>query len=321
MSTPVGVTNYQDQDAFARGVIGFMDGFNMVDPELDGLFSELTLDVLDDRDQYPVRSHNWQKDMEEWEGVEFVAHDRIYDALQPALEYHIKWEDTSKENRHSKGASTEAKANAAGAAARSKPSRTLVGKHIPTDSADTNQSGRVITGKAFFTLTGAGGHYGRPANVNSFDVDVSNTAAMTAADWLIAFNAGVDFFRSVESDQGQLLRPPVSNLLFVNALSHEPGYISAFKPPLVTAGGTNVYQNGGERSRVMEFSFPDIAAGSLYCYNVSPGLPKPYFWVHQEQWLNIYPGPQDVEWIYGRGHAEWGLGFGQPLTACKMNLV
>jgi hypothetical protein len=320
MTTPIGITDYTDQDAFARGVIGFRDGFNGEDPELSGLFSELVQDIIDDRDQYPVRARNWQKDMQKWEGVEFVAHDRIYSALQPMDEWHSKWEDPTKENRHSGGQSTEDKAREVGAMARSKPWRTLVGTHIPTDASDTAQSGRVITAKAFFTASGAGGHYGRTPNVNIQDVDVSTPTALTSADWLLVLNAAINWFKAVESDQGEKLRPPVSNVIFVNATAHEPGYIERFQPALNATGGTNVYQNGGVRGRTMEFAFPDLAAGAVYAFNVSPGLPKPFFWVHQREWLNLYPGPQRVEWIEGRAHAEWGLGFGQPLTALKITL-
>lgn len=322
----VTITSGDDQLWFPRQVTAFENGLTTpVDPVLNSIWDALVLDMPNPEKVFKHRDFGWLSRWYEWKGQEHGDSMQRYDASDEVKEWHINWEIPKADLKFAAGPRIERKALQAGNGALLEPRLRLLETHIQADAVSTSTANknRVVTNKAFFASAGsATEHFGDDANANNLTQDITATGAITAAEALILHKTTRSTFKGFKTDRGEFVRYPVSNVLYLMNEGHVPGFLEAFKAEIISQT-SNVFTGGGTSflpAQVM--AVPDMPTTTLQAYNISPGVDKPYGFLHPEgEFIELgTDGPELVRHETVRGHAYWQLIFLNPFAAINYTL-
>lgn len=323
---PFAITNADLQRLLPLARHSFLEGLESNTAKMNGIRNALVEDVPYPQDTIQLRELGSTGTWYPWEGESQSEAFNLYTGSQAIAEHHLEIPLNMRDLAFAAGPILEKKAAQAGEKHGAYQMTKLLGTHLDVDASATAQAARVLGGTRFFRVTGDSGHFGQAANVNSLTYNASNTAAMTAAEWNAVHTAIMVQMMGFKDDKGVLLNPFIEKLLYVATPGHAPGFIEAFKANLVANGGTNPYVIGvGELGGAELLTTPLVTAASIYAFNVSKGVPKPFFMLRpiaEEDYINIQivPDPR-AHRIHTVGHAMWQFGFGNQLAAVKTALT
>jgi hypothetical protein len=303
----------------------FMEGFEMEQARLDALMAALVEDNPHGQDTFELRNLGSVGDWYEWFGEEAEEALNQFSGSQTVKEWHNKFTVDKRDLAFDAGPILENRARAIGERARSKEIRELIATHLETDSTAAGATGRVISGLKFFSPVGDGGHWGQSANVNSLTASASDTGRMTAAEWQTVHRQTINQIKGFVDDKNIERYLMVSEILYIANDGHLDGFNGAFGAQLVGGGNTNIWLGGGEGfGNVKIMTFPTITATRVYSFNISPGVPKPFFRlrpIDEGDAMELTTGfSADDRKVITRGHMMWAHGFNNPLAGVLTTL-